>query len=673
MDELGAGPRISPDYQRSVPGQFPGNTAFACLFLFVMTCVVFWQACHHEFVVWDDNGYVTDRPEVLQGISGSGLLWAATANVEGNWHPVTMISLQLDAQLFGTGPEGFHRTAVLLHALNAVMVFLMLRLLTGCHGKSLVVAAIFAVHPQRVESVAWISERKDLLSGFFFCAVVLAYLKYVTAPSLLRYLVVALLFSLGLASKAMLVTLPCVLLLLDFWPLCRLKQNDPEQMPAATRLILEKLPLFILGGAFSLITMLSQHLAINSLEEVSLSNRIGNAVCGTAAYIFQTLCPIRLSPFYPLQNYSAVTVATALSIFGVGTVLAVRYRRRQPAVLVGWLWFLGMLVPVSGLVQVGAQARADRYTYLPQIGLLMAVVWGLYGVFSGFHRRTSVLRGLAAAAILGCALAAMKQTVIWQNTESLWRHAYQLFPENNMVTQYLIEAMFYDGKPEAAIQLTRTIRDQADESDSDRMVMIAMLFAKMGDHDRCLTTLTQAIRHHPRLADLYSNRAKAYAASGNWDQAVSDYRKATEIAPLNPSFRFYLAHALGKTGQRKESRELYVSSVQQWPEWPLQAATNAWKMSTSPNARERTDFWPMCLAEQAVEALGENSPAFLDMLAAACAQCSEFDRARETALRAARSAESSQQNQFAEEIRRRADLYSKQQPYREPDPAELPM
>lgn len=638
------------------------------LLLFAVTFLVFRSACDNGFVNLDDNLYVCNQREVLGGLTWQGLRWVSTAVVVGNWHPLTMLSLQLDAELFGRGPLGFHRTSVVIHSMNAVLVFLMLFTLTGCQFRSLIAAAFFALHPLRVESVAWVSERKDVLSGFFFCLTILSYVYYTRSPSFFRYLPIGVCLALGLSAKSMLVTTPCVLLLLDYWPLGRTKrQTEEDESSLWLGLIAEKLPLFGLSAIFSLITLASQEPGINSLAEMPLSARVGNAATGCVAYLRQTIFPSGLRPFYPLRDDatfdSYFETAFLLSLTG----LAFWLRRRCPFVLVGWLWFLGMLFPVSGIMQTGGQARADRYTYLPSVGLWIAAVWLVADLFSRSRRACAIWAAMAAVCLASFGFVTVRQIEYWRNTETLFRRIYQFSPRNTMVIQPLVNTLIQTGKTSEALELTEEAVRSADESDQDQMVMLAMLLAVQHHHAACERVLDSAIKHHPETAELYSNRGKARAAQGKWDEAADDFRLSLRLSPRNVSFPFYLAHALGKIGEHEESRRLYVETLRKSPTWPQTAATDAWRMSTSADQRERVNFWPQCLAEQAIEASPENASSifYLDVLAAAYAHDGRYEEAVQTARKALEQAKATKQIDLIPVIQERVQLYERREPYRQ--------
>ena len=362
------------------PGQ-PANSRvtslLVCIGLVAITWAVFGQTLAHDFVNFDDHVYVYENPQVVRGLSTEGIVAAFTHTHALNWHPLTTLSHMLDCQLYGLKAGGHHLTNVILHTVSVLLLFLMLKQITDAFWQSAFVAALFAIHPLHVESVAWIAERKDVLSAVFFVLTLAAYARYAQAPSTPRYLLVALLFACGLMSKPMLVTLPFVLLLLDYWPLGRLEAQKSEAGSRLRRLITEKIPLFALSICSCIVTLFTQRQGPNAIDQLPFLWRVNNTFVSYVTYIWQMLWPVRLAVFYPHPNdrlpLLEVTVAIA---FLVGVSLLVIYlRRTKPYLVTGWFWYLGMLVPVIGLVQVGEQAHADRYTYLPQIGLYIMIAW----------------------------------------------------------------------------------------------------------------------------------------------------------------------------------------------------------------------------------------------------------------------------------------------------------
>ncbi|MGL6096206.1 MAG: tetratricopeptide repeat protein, partial [Fimbriiglobus sp.] len=387
--------------------------------LFVAAAVLYWPAVGFQFVNFDDPGYVTGNPRVLGGLSPAGVAWAFSATAESNWHPLTWLSLQLDATLFGPGPAGFHRTNVLFHAANAALLYVVLRRLTGAVGRSAAVALLFAVHPLHVESVAWVSERKDVLSVFFGLLGMWAYARYAEDPSGRRMAGVAGLLALSLMAKPMLVTFPFVLLLLDFWPLGRLR-GRPDAWPR----VREKWPLFVLIAASAVVTLQVQAAggAVRQLAAVSLADRLAGAAAGYAFYLQKSVVPSDLNILYqrPFGSRPMSEVAGSVAVLLAATAVGIWVRHQSRCVLVGWLWYLGTLVPVIGLVTVGDQAYADRYAYFPQIGLLIAVVWGCEELRRRFRvppRAAGIGVLIVSAVFVG---STRHQLTYWADSRTLW-------------------------------------------------------------------------------------------------------------------------------------------------------------------------------------------------------------------------------------------------------------
>jgi tetratricopeptide (TPR) repeat protein len=439
--------------------------------LVLLTALVYAPVLRHGFVNYDDNLYVSGNPVVRQGLTWEGLRWAWTAAVACNWHPVTMLSHMLDVELYGVRPGWHHLTNLLLHLANVVLLFEVLRRMTGATWRSAAVAALFAVHPLHVESVAWISERKDVLSGLFFLLTLGAWLRYVRRPAAGRYLLALLAFALGLLAKPMLITLPFVLLLLDVWPLGRLPlaampaaSERTERRRALRALLLEKLPFVVLAVAVSAVALYTQRGAMASLAALPLRRRAANALVSYVVYLGKSLWPSRLAVIYPLPpSIPLWKAALAAALLAALTALALARLRRAPWLAVGWLWFAGMLAPVSGLVQVGRQAMADRYTYLPSIGLFIAVVWSAHALAQaalpgelpargpGATRRALLGAG-AAVVIAALALTARVQVGAWRDSLTLFRHA----------------AAVTDGNYVAAFHLGEELRMRGDRAEARR-------------------------------------------------------------------------------------------------------------------------------------------------------------------------------------------------------------
>jgi tetratricopeptide (TPR) repeat protein len=518
--------------------------------LAVLSLVAFYPALDNGFTNLDDDVYVVKNPRVLNGLSGEDVAWAfGTSFHTGNWHPLTWLSLQADASLFGTGPAGFHGTNVLLHACNAVLLFLVLLRMTGRQWPSVVVAALFAVHPLRVESVAWISERKDVLSTFFGLLALLAYAGYAATPSVRRYLLVAAPFALSLLAKPMWVTLPCLLLLLDWWPLGRLRFGKGATAPALPplRLLLEKLPLFLMTACSCAITWVAQRTeAASSLAQVSFGARVGNALAGYGAYLWQTVWPRGLAPFYPLPTGgpSPEVIAGSAVLLVVITAMAGYRWRVRPYLAVGWLWYLGTLVPVVGLVQVGGQARADRYTYLPLIGIYLMAVWGLDELAARYNARKAAL---AAAGVVVAVLTVLcsEQASLWHDNVRLWEHTVAVTRDNWMAELSLADAEERAERPDpdAAFVHFAAAAELNPTGDMPQSEFALRLLAR-GKKDAALSFLRAAIDRVPRGARLRTALGIYYHGERDLEAARKCYEEALRLNPSVPKARANLGAIL---------------------------------------------------------------------------------------------------------------------------------
>ena len=442
---------------------FSGQARWACLALIAVNMIVYAPVWHHGFVNYDDDEYVSTNTVVLRGLTWHGASWAFTTGHAGNWHPLTWLSHMLDVQFYGLDPGPHHLTNLLFHIANTLLLFGLLHRMTGALGRSAFVAGLFAVHPLHVESVAWVAERKDVLSTLFWMLTLWAYVEYVRRPGLRRYWPVLLFFALGLMAKQMLVTLPFVLLLLDFWPLGRVgTRPNPaggwalsrDGWATTVRLVWEKLPLLALTVVSSIVTVVvhRQAAAVISLSATPLNLRVANALVSYVTYISKMLWPARLAVLYPYaQSLPGWWVAGAfLGLMGI-SVAVIRAGPRHPYLPVGWLWYLGTMVPVIGLIQVGNQATADRYTYVPLIGLFIVVAWGVPDLLVRWPRRRIGLPIAAGLVILACAIAARGQLRYWEDSTTLWTRALAVTTENNIAHNNLAVSLADQGKLDEAI------------------------------------------------------------------------------------------------------------------------------------------------------------------------------------------------------------------------------
>jgi tetratricopeptide (TPR) repeat protein len=588
-----------------------------------------------EFVSFDDYEYVKENEQVHDGLTRDGLRWALTTFYAYNWHPLTWMSLQLDHQLYGLDPRGYHLTNLLLHAANAVLLFGVLRRMTGAVWRSAVVAAFFAVHPLHVESVAWVTERKDVLSTLFWMLTLWAYVWYAERPGVLRYLLVVLALALGLMAKPMLVTLPCVLLLLDYWPLRRVRWgwldlHEPAEdgstirrfAPASVRgLIAEKLPLFALVIASSLVTMRAQHDLVATAESFSLRTRLCNALVSYVTYMGQMCWPAHLAALYPHPRdslppgYAAAAAALLLLI----TLAVLLLARRRPYLPVGWLWYVGTLVPVIGLVQTAVQARADRYTYVPLIGLFLMLTWGAADLLARWRYHRVVLAGTAAVLLAVCTVMTWVQVQYWKNSFVLVERAEQVTPHNTHLLY--VSAMTYwrhHRLAEATEKLLAQLEMQPNNPASERDVGQLLL------------------------------------EQGRIDEAAVHFNRVVELRPDAAPARVELARVLRMQGKSRAADEQLA----------VAARLQAWALATHPDARRRDAVRALALARQACKATDGPQPDMLDTLAAAYAEAGRFPEAVTTAERAEALAAAAGQEDFAREIRDRVQLYKQGRPYR---------
>ena len=502
-----------------------------CLVLAASALIPYVQVKDYAFITFDDDMYVTANPVVRAGLTWPGVKWAFTARHSSNWHPVTWLSHMLDCHLFGLRPGRHHLVNVAFHLANTILLFLFWDWVTGALWPSALVAALFALHPLHVESVAWVAERKDVLSTFFWLGTILAYAGYVLAPSWRRYLLLLLCFTLGLLAKPMLVTLPFVLLLLDYWPLGRLPGQTANLAEAGVPpprpsiwvywpLLKEKLPLFALAGLSCLMTMLAQRGsgAVMPLAIRPMGSRIANALVAYVHYVVKLFWPFPMVFFYQLAPVSWWLAAGAgLALLAVSAFI-VYGARRWPYLLVGWLWYLGTLVPVIGIIQVGGQAMADRYTYVPFIGLFVMLAWGVSAAATAWRHRRILLSIGAAAALLACLWSTWVQVGYWRNSETLFNHALKIDPTNYMAYHHLGMALYGEGKVNQAIDMYQKTLAVAPEYPS-AYNNLAIVYAEQGRYHEAVPLFKAAIRLTPNNISFYRNLALAYQKQGKIAEA----------------------------------------------------------------------------------------------------------------------------------------------------------
>jgi tetratricopeptide (TPR) repeat protein len=593
-------PRAKPAPEPKSAGLFASaekRNPVVCLLLAVVTLALYNPVNHHPFVNYDDDRYVTENAHVRQGLTGDAISWALASTEQANWHPLTWMSHALDVSLFRMNPAGHHLTSVLLHAVNVCLLFLLLMWGTNRIGPSLFVAALFAVHPMNVESVAWIAERKNVLCTLFFFLTLLAYGWYARNPCWKRYLAVFGLFAAGLASKPMVITLPFVLLLLDYWPLGRLQGTGENRTPWS-RVLLEKLPLFALSAAGAVITVHAQQGsgAVRSTAEFSLGVRIANAIYAYGMYLWKMFWPSHLAPLYPHpgDSLSAWRVLLATAIFVTITVLVWKFRSRR-YLLVGWFFFLGTLVPVIGLVQVGEAAMADRYAYIPLIGIFVMIGFG----FSDLTQQKSLgyLPTIpAAAGLIALSFAAYRQIGYWQSNEELWSHTLAVTSNNFVAEDNLGGALILDGREEEAhahfesaarinprdpmshsnLGTYYETHNQGREAVREYEAAIAMTsdpgllsqtyanlgaaYRGLGDDERAQTSFKHALQYNPNQFNAWLGLGLMAQKQGNLAEAITDLSRSVE---LQPTARGYLAlgNALQHSGKNVEALSAYEHAL----------------------------------------------------------------------------------------------------------------
>jgi len=541
-----------------------------CLVLAVLA--VYGQVAHHGFVDFDDNIYITENTHVMSGLTPEGIRWAFTTAHASNWHPVTWLSHMLDCQLYGMDPGQHHLTSLLFHIMNTLLLFLVLRRMTGNIWPSCFVAVLFAFHPLNVESVAWVSERKNVLSTFFWMLTLWGYARYVERPGIGRYLQVLLFFILGLMAKPMLVTLPFVLLLLDYWPLGRIRiwpeertqtDTDPSQRASVLDLVKEKIPLFALSAVSGIVTYLGQDSigALRVLDDYPVSVRISNTLVSYAGYLKKMIWPTGLTCFYP---HPGDTLSLGL-IIGSGlliaciTGLSVYAAKRHPYAVVGWLWYIGTMVPVIGLVQVGDQAMADRYTYIPFIGLFIVLAWGIPRLFVRLPYRKPVSLVAAGLLISALAVTAWYQTGHWRTNRTLFHHMLNVTSNNHIAHNGIGLVLANQGKTTEAI---RNFKDAIRvKPNYDRAyINLGNIFAEQGNLDQAADSYEHAIACNPNNAKTHNNLAVAMTRQGKTTGAVAHFRAALRINPEYVNAHNNLGLALKAQGKDEAAQYHFVKA-----------------------------------------------------------------------------------------------------------------
>ena len=701
------------------------------LCLVLATAAVYWPVQRFEFTNYDDSEYVSENPHVLGGLTLKNLSWAFTTQHASNWHPLTWISHMLDCQWFGVDAGGHHLVNLLFHIANTLLLFGVLKRMTAAPWRSALVAALFALHPLHVESVAWVAERKDVLSAFFWMLTLWAYVRYVeqlnaqhpsplTHRPLVRrslgeggsshmyYALTLLLFALGLMAKPMLVTLPFVLLLLDYWPLGRTRWAPTlvsgstareSAKRSASQLLMEKLPFLLLTAASCVVTCWAQRAAVLSLDYLSMGDRFANAVATYLRYLGNVLWPCGLAVFYPHQRWSPDAVAGAGAVLLAVSVWAILSARRTPQFVVGWLWYLGMLVPVIGLMQVGIQSRADRYTYLPLIGVFMMVAWAIPdGVVEQRMRKTMV--ALVAVVLLGvCAVLSRRQVSYWQNGVTLFEHALAVTQDNHVAYYNLGSALAREGRiAEALGQFEEALRlkprnadvhfnlglalallgrtseavehyEQAlqiSPNDAARQYTLANILRKAGRAPEAIGRYEQLLRLKPDFAEAHFNLGLALSQAGRFDNAVGQFEQALRLKPEHADAHFNLGLALEQTGRLREAIGHYEQTLRFKPHFAEAQNNLAWLLATLAPANGGDPVRAVTLAQRLCQTTGNHVAAYLDTLAAAYAAAGRFAEAIATAQAGSELARAAKQPQVVKEIEAHLQLYRSGHAYVQP-------
>jgi len=582
------------------------RTFYLAFAIGALTFLLFAPTFDFPYINYDDNLYITDNLRTQQGLTGENVRWAFTTGYPSNWHPLTWLSHMLDVTLFGLDSGWHHFTNVLFHTLNSVLLFLVLRSLTRAPWRSAAVAALFAWHPLHVESVAWIAERKDVLAGFFWILAMGAYGRYTRSTNALRYLLLLILMTLGLMAKSMVVTLPCVFLLLDYWPLQRISFDNAAWKKRAVVLLAEKAPFFALSIAAGVIAISTQGEggAMRFGDQLSLPERIANAIRSYGIYLWKTIWPAELAVYYPHPgSWPWWHIALAAVVLLLVSAAAYIYRKRHPFISVGWLWYLGTLVPVIGLIQVGGQAYANRYTYIPLIGIFIIAAWGAPILFRRLNMSREALIPITGAILLLCLWRTSAEVRYWRSSEALFARTIQLTEDNTMAYTAMGDALINQGKYlEAILYLDKAIdlsptymeahinlgkayflrgeREKAklqymtalsiDENQPRILYNLGIFYLRDKEMNKAQGALERAIEADPRYANAYAALGFVLNQLGEYDEAVARLKKADTLQPDREDVLSPLASSYMALGKHAQAVDAYARLVQAAPDDPIQ-------------------------------------------------------------------------------------------------------
>lgn len=586
--------------------------------------IVFRALPGHDFINFDDNSYVSENHYVRDGLTSESVRAAFTETFNGHWHPLTMLSYMLDTAVFGPGPGGYHFTNLALHAANTLVLLFLLHNITGAFWPSYLVAALFALHPAHVEPVAWIASRKDLLSTLFFLLTMQAHASYTRNPKRATYAIASVCLVLGLLSKAMLVTVPAVLLLMDYWPLRRIDFAGEMRWRAAAKLVGEKWLYFVIAIVFSAVTIFTQSHAgtMTSFEDLSLSARLFNAVRAYGDYLRIAVWPARLAPFYPHSGHveSFVNILPAITVLIAATVISVAFARRAPYLIVGWLFFLGTLIPVSGLMQAGIQSYADRYTYIPFTGLDIMAAWGLRDLASRWVKGPRVVAVACAAVLIGCAVISFRQASFWKDDVRLFEHTLAVTQKNYVAHMILGNAYTKAGRADDAIEQFRA-GIAIEPLDADLHASMAIALGNHGDVQGSRKAYLETLRINPAHVVANTNVGALLGMQGDHAEAVAFFERALEVRPDFVPALSGLGLSLSELGKYAEAEDVLDRGLKIDP-----AQANLHKHLGLVYAKTGRDAEASAASHRALE-LNPADPDTLNSLGVLAARESRFDEA----------------------------------------------
>jgi protein O-mannosyl-transferase len=649
------------------------STRLVAGLLALITLVVYLPVRSHSFVYYDDQDYLTNNPMVQSGLTWAGIKWAFTTWQSSNWHPFTWLSHMLDCQLFGLNPGPQHLVNVLFHSANTVLLFILLLRLTNDLWPSAVVAALFAWHPLHVESVAWLAERKDVLSTFFAFLALLAYSRFAQRRSSDKgrtklsfdYLLALIWFGLGLMSKPMLVTLPFVFLLLDFWPLRRISIPD-FRFPIFGRLVLEKWPFLMLMVVSCAVTVLAQNhgKAIVPLENVSLGCRLENIPLAYGLYLLKTIWPTKLAVLYPLpEGISGLVLATCVIVLISLSITVWLMHKHSPYLLVGWLWFLGTLVPVIGLVQVGSQALADRYTYFPLIGIFIAAAFGLRDLVNHLQLPQGTMVAIFFPVLTGCIVVTEVQLTYWRNTMTLFTHAIAVTKNNTIAHLGMAHEFQSEGKLNEALAEYR-VAERLSPNILYTHYTVGGLLADMGKPDEALAEYNQATQIDPEVSAVHDSTGIVLVQLGRYAEAFGEFKKAAQLDPSNPWPHFYMAKTLAGQGQDVAAVAEFREALRIAPDNPEILTFVSELLSTSVDSEARDGPVAIAFALRANDLTGHAQASVFDVLGMAYAETGRFDEAQQAVQKAMDLAVATKMDNL-QSMQQRLELYKIHQPWRE--------